>query len=149
MTASLESSIRRGRAADLAAVRQLLEHAGLPTSDLAQIRDLRLWVLEADGHPLGVIALEHFGTHALLRSLAIAHEHRNRGLGRALVARLEHDARSEGVTRLTLLTETAEKFFQRLGYEPIDRGTLPEEARQSAQFRSLCPASAVCMTKSL
>ena len=149
MSLSAQGAIRQGRATDLAGVRRLLEGAGLPTADLAEIKDLRLWVLESDGQQLGVIALEYFGTHALLRSLAIAPEHRNRGLGRGLVARLEHDARSEGVTRLTLLTETAEKFFQRLGYEPIDRGDVPGEVRQSAEFRSLCPVSAVCMTKYL
>ena len=149
MSVSLHGAIRRGRAADLAAARRLLEGAGLPTADLAQVRDLRFWVLEAHGQQLGVIALENFGTHALLRSLAIAPEHRSRGLGRELVARLEHDARAEGVTRLTLLTETAEEFFHRLGYEPIERADVPEEVRQSAEFRSLCPASAVCMTKSL
>lgn len=149
MSVSLQSGIRYGRADDINALRQLLESAGLPTADLAAIKDLRLWVLEADGQQLGVIALERFGTHALLRSLAISPEHRNRGLGRSLVGRLELDARAEGITRLTLLTETAEKFFQHLGYEPIDRKDVPEEVRQSAEFCSLCPLSAVCMTKSL
>jgi amino-acid N-acetyltransferase len=47
------------------------------------------------------------------------------------------------------LTETAENFFRGLGYEAIDRRYVPEEIQQSAEFRSLCPASAVCMTKSL
>ena len=48
-----------------------------------------------------------------------------------------------------LLTETAEKFFRAIGYEVIDRRHVPEEIKQSAEFRSLCPASAVCMTKLL
>jgi amino-acid N-acetyltransferase len=47
------------------------------------------------------------------------------------------------------LTETAEGFFRGLGYHVIDRGYVIEELKQSAEFRSLCPASAVCMTKSL
>ena len=149
MSVSLQNAIRRGCTGDLEAIRRLLEGAGLPTADLTEIKDLRLWVLESDGRQLGVIALEHFGTHALLRSLAIAPEHRNRGLGRGLVARLEHDARSEGVTRLTLLTATAEEFFRRLGYEATERANVPEEVRQSAEFRLLCPVAAVCMTKSL
>jgi amino-acid N-acetyltransferase len=149
MSDALHAVIRRGRRDDVAAVQPLLAAAGLPTVDLEQIQDLRLWVLEAGGEPLGVIALECSGTSALLRSLAIAPQHRNRGLGRGLVARLERDARTEGFTRLTLLTETAEPFFRRLGYQPIDRTAVPEDLRQSAEFRSLCPASAVSMSKSL
>jgi amino-acid N-acetyltransferase len=128
---------------------RLLGDAGLPTGDLPQIRALRLWVLEGGGSVLGVIALERFGTHALLRSLAIAPEFRGRGFGRDLVRRLEHDAREDGVERLTLLTETATAFFGRLGYAAIDRGEVPDEVRGSAEFRSLCPVTAVCMAKSL
>lgn len=36
-----------------------------------------------------------------------------------------------------------------LGYAVIDRAYVSEELRQSAEFRSLCPASAVCMSKAL
>jgi amino-acid N-acetyltransferase len=149
MSATLNPVIRRGRREDLDSVRRLLDGAGLPSADLEQITDLRLWVLESDREPLGAIALECAGKDALLRSLAILPAHRNRGFGRDLVARLEQDARAEGVTRLTLLTETAEKFFRGLGYRTIDRGEVPEEVKRSAEFRSLCPASAVCMSKTL
>jgi amino-acid N-acetyltransferase len=48
-----------------------------------------------------------------------------------------------------LLTETAEGFFRAIGYEIIDRSHVPEKINQSAEFRLLCPASAVCMRKSL
>jgi len=133
----------------MAAALRLIGDAGLPTVDLPDIRGLRLWVLEAGVSVLGVIAMERFGTHALLRSLAIAPEHRRRGFARDLVARLEHDARAEGVQRLTLLTETAQDFFGRLGYCPIDRREAPPDVQQSAEFRSLCPVTAICMTKSL
>jgi amino-acid N-acetyltransferase len=71
------------------------------------------------------------------------------GLGHALVTRLERDALADGVERLILLTDTAEAFFRRLDYEVIDRRYAPEEIKESAEFRSLCPATAVCMTKSL
>jgi len=71
------------------------------------------------------------------------------GLGQALVARAEDDARAEGVQQLVLLTETAQLFFSRLGYRLIERSAAPEQLRQSAEFRSLCPVSAVCMAKNL
>lgn len=149
MSASLQGTIRRGRLSDMAAILRLLEDAGLPTADLPHVEGLRLWVLEEGDSLLGVIALEGFGTHVLVRSLVIAPEHRKHGFARELVARLERDARAEGVTRLSLLTETAEKFFGRLGYEEVDRRELPAEVRRSAEFSSLCPVSAVCMTKSV
>jgi amino-acid N-acetyltransferase len=132
------------------AVLALLQVARLPTADLTSVQALKIWVLEASDSLLGgVIALERFGTDALLRSLAIAPGYRQRGFGRELVARLEKDAQSDGVERLVLLTETAEPFFRNLGYEVIDRRHVSEALKQSAEFRSLCPASAVCMSKAI
>jgi amino-acid N-acetyltransferase len=96
-----------------------------------------------------VIGIELSGAVALLRSLAIAPKYQRGGLGHQLVAQLERDVQNTGVEQLILLTETAESFFRRLGYEVIDRRYVPEEVKQSAEFRSLCPASAVCMTKSV
>jgi amino-acid N-acetyltransferase len=59
------------------------------------------------------------------------------------------DARADGARQLVLLTETAQPFFVQLGYQVIERDDAPGEVKRSAEFASLCPASAVCMTKSL
>jgi amino-acid N-acetyltransferase len=149
MNGPLQLAIRGGQPADVPAVRSLLEAAGLPTADLTEARGLQMWVAEASDSLLGVIALEPFGSQALLRSLAIAPEYRKRGLGQKLVARVEHEAKAQGIERLVLLTETAETFFLRLGYEATDRSDVRDKVKQSAEFRSLCPVSAVCMTKAL
>lgn len=146
---SLQLAIRSGQSADLAVVTALLEGAGLPTDDLTSASGLHLWVLEADGDVVGAIGIERFGASALLRSLVIAPAYQRRGLGHRLVAQLEQDVQETGVEQLILLTETAESFFRRIGYEVIDRRYVPEEITQSAEFRSLCPASAVCMHKAL
>jgi amino-acid N-acetyltransferase len=142
-------NIRRGQPADMPAVVALLQGAGLPTADLTSAHGLKVWVLEARESLLGVIALECFGTNALLRSLAVAPEYRKRGFGHELVARLEQDAQADGIELLVLLTETAEPFFRSLGYHVIDRRYVSAELKQSAEFRSLCPASAVCMSKAI
>jgi amino-acid N-acetyltransferase len=142
-------SIRRSQAADFAAVLALLSGAGLPTDDLGSAPGLHLWVLEAAEELCGVIGMERVGADGLLRSLAITSAYRRRGLGRQLVARLECEAQANGVVRLVLLTETAEAFFRGLGYEVIERRSVPEGLRQHAEFRSLCPESAVCMAKAL
>jgi amino-acid N-acetyltransferase len=141
--------IRRGQPADVPAVLALLHSAGLPTADFTSSQRLTMWVVSARDSLVGVVAMERFGTDALLRSLAVASGHRKRGVGHQLVARLEQDAQAEGVHQLVLLTETAESFFRDLGYEVIDRRYVSEELRQSAEFRSLCPASAVCMRKAI
>jgi len=146
---SLHPTIRRSQGADHAAVLALLQGAGLPTDDLTSAPDPHLWVIEADESLFGVIGMERFGRHGLLRSLAIAPNYRQRRLGHQLVARLERDPEAIGVEQLVLVTETAETFFRAIGYEVIDRRYVPEEIKQSAEFQSLCPASAVCMTKSL
>jgi amino-acid N-acetyltransferase len=141
--------VRRGQPADIPDVLALLQSTDLPTSDLSANAGLRTWVIESDDFLCGVIALEPFGTEGLLRSLAVASDCRNRGIGRALVAQLETDARAQGVRKLVLLTQTAETFFRSLGYQNIDRRYVSDEMRQCAEFRSLCPASASCMAKTL
>ena len=93
--------------------------------------------------------MERFGARALLRSLAVAPSYQQRGMGRRLVARLEREAQADDVEQLVLLTEAAEKFFRAIGYEVIDRRHVPEDIKQSAEFRSLCPESAICMSKLL
>jgi amino-acid N-acetyltransferase len=134
---------------DIPAVRALLSSAGLPVVDLDEPADLRFWVVRRDKQVVGAVGLERCDAAGLLRSLVVAPERRNRGLGLALVAALERDARAAGVELLVLLTQTAELFFARLGYSVVDRTNVPEEVKASAEFRSLCPASAICMTKSL
>ena len=142
-------SIRRGRATDLPAVLALLESARLPTADIASVDELPMWVLKEWGAIVGVIALQRFGAEALLRSLAVTPEYRKRGFGAQLVARLEERARADNIQELVLLTETAETFFGTLDYSVIDRCHVSDRLKESTEFRTLCPASATCMSKTL
>jgi amino-acid N-acetyltransferase len=66
-----------------------------------------------------------------------------------LVQALELAMRAEGVETIVLLTQTAETFFAKRGYERTRRERVPEPIRQTAEFRSLCPATAVCMSRAL
>lgn len=141
--------VRAGTASDRGAVLGLLEQASLPTADLDAPAAVQFWIAMAADRLVGAIGLERYGTDGLLRSLVVAPDHRSRGVGHALVAALERDARSAGVGRMVLLTQTARTFFERLGYEVVSRDSVPDPVRTSAEFRSLCPASAVCMTKRL
>jgi amino-acid N-acetyltransferase len=143
------AAIRSGGLPDLPALVRLLQSAGLPTEDLAGGTALDLLVIESDRSIIGAIGLERFEKSALLRSLVVAPEYRHHGLGRQLVERLEQHAHVSGVDRLVLLTETAQKFFAALGYAVVDRESIPDPVKRSAEFRSLCPVTAACMTKSL
>jgi amino-acid N-acetyltransferase len=142
-------SVRAFKAADFDTVRDLLSAAHLPTEDLDNAPGLRLWVAEEDDRIVGAIGLEFHGPGALLRSLVVAPSHRGRRIGSTLIATLEHALRSHFTEILVLLTETAEAFFRRHGFEVIERDRVPDEVQRSAEFQSLCPASAVCMGKVL
>jgi len=149
MMAAPALRVRASRPADQAAVRELLTASKLPVADLDTATGLRFWVAEDNGRVIAAIGLEQHGSAVLLRSLVVSACQRNRGLGRELVATLEREARVAGAVLVVLLTESAEAFFTRLGYAVVDRRYAPEELKECAEFRSLCPASASCMTKSL
>jgi amino-acid N-acetyltransferase len=149
MTGSSTVAARASTAADFLPVRDLLAAAHLPVEDLRSAPGLRFWVAQDDDHIVGAIGLESFGPAALLRSLVVAPSHRGQGLGSMLVATLEREARAHATEVLVLLTETAEAFFSRHGFEIIERDYAPDEVKLSAEFKSLCPASAVCMMKLL
>jgi N-acetylglutamate synthase-like GNAT family acetyltransferase len=133
---------------DLAEIRELLESAGLPTSDLVAAKP-RFTVVREDGELVAAGALQAFGSSALLRSVVVADERRGTGLGSLVVRELEHVARSVHIERLILLTETAREFFARQGYCVIERSDAPQDVQGSDEFRALCPASATCMLKVL
>ena len=142
------AELRAGDQVDLAVVRPLLEQAGLPTSDLAGSKP-QFTVLFEDGRIIAAGALERFGTAALVRSVVVAGDRRGSGLGRTIVQELERVARAGRINRLILLTQTAREFFARQGYRVIKRSEAPQDVQGSEEFRSLCPASAICMTKLL
>ena len=142
------SELGRASMQDLIAIRALLERSGLPTSDLESARP-EFAVIRENDQVIAAGALQSFGSSALLRSVVVAPDRRRSGLGQAIVSELERMARAAQISRLVLLTQTAAEFFGHRGYRVIDRSTAPEDMRESEEFRSLCPSSAICMVKSL
>ncbi|MCG3209933.1 MAG: Amino-acid acetyltransferase [Anaerolineae bacterium] len=132
--------------ADAVAIKHLLAQADLPSEDFAaHLTHFRL--AKNDGELAGVIGLEPFGEAGLLRSLVAAPAYRGQGLGQALVEQVTGYARSLGVRELYLLTTTAADFFPRLGFRVIDRASVPPAIQTTAEFASICPSTAVCMSK--
>ena len=138
----------RAEAASLSPVRSLLRDAGLPESDLREEHMEAFFVSRAgDEGILACVGLERFGDTALLRSLAVRADARGHGVGDQALQTMEAFAASKGVNRLCITT--AEPFFEGRGFERCDRTALPASVQASTEFKSLCPASAVCMFKEI
>ncbi|MXR40207.1 GNAT family N-acetyltransferase [Halobaculum sp. WSA2] len=133
-------------AADLDRVEALLAANGLPTSDV-RTGSGRFYLARDGDAVVGAGGLERDGSDALLRSVVIEESSRGEGYGTALCTALEERARTEGVETLYLLTTTASDFFERLGYEAVDRELVPSTVQSTTEFADLCPSSATCMRK--
>ncbi len=140
--------LRAAAAADLPPVLGLLAAAALPTAGIpASLAGFV--VAEQAGRLVGVAGVERYGTAGLLRSVAVDPSARGTGVGRALVERALGDARRNGVAEAYLLTTTAERYFPRLGFEPISREEVSPAVLASAEFQGVCPTSAVVMRRRL
>ena len=154
-TLAAPPSPRAAGAADLAAVERLLAAADLPTVGVAAILAAHPQdFLVADeparpGELAGVAGLEVLGRTALLRSVAVAPAWRSHRLGESLVRGLLDEAERRGLDAVYLLTTTADRWFPRFGFAPVERAAVPAEVAASKEFASACPASAVVMARRL
>jgi amino-acid N-acetyltransferase len=121
----------------------------LPVADITDEHLEHFFFVGSDGSPTGLVGLELYGSDALLRSLVVGENTRGKGWGSALTDHAEQYAASKGVRSIYLLTTTAETFFQRLGYERIERSKAPSSIERTREFAGLCPASSAFMVKSL
>jgi amino-acid N-acetyltransferase len=129
-------------------IQAMLRAAGLPVEDLSTA-PVKFWLAREGQTLAGTIGIERYGNAGLLRSLAVDPGHRAQGMATALIQALELAMRAEGLKTVVLLTQTAEGFFGKRGYVLTPREQIPEEIRQTAEFRSLCPTTATCMSKVL
>lgn len=140
--------LREATADDVPAIAALLAAEGLPTFECGE--DGARFRVIVDGETIVAAAgIESHGVDALLRSVVVAPEHRQRGLARRLTEHLVREARDGGHRCMYLLTMDADGYFERLGFSAIDRDVAPEPIRLSDQFRSQCPDSAVLMLRAL
>jgi amino-acid N-acetyltransferase len=127
----------------------LLESCGLPISDLDLKKFENFLYVGTFDSPIGIIGLEIFNSVALLRSLAVSKEARGKGYAKLLVSSIENLAKSKNIKELYLLTETAEAFFKKLDYCSIQKELAPESIKNTSEYSSVCPQSAVLMNKQL
>jgi len=130
----------------------ILQTHNLPTSDIDD--DKLLYILIEGKKTIGTAGLEIFDDPiaigcALLRSVSVAKEEQGKGYGKIITNEIEKFAKESGINCMYLLTTTAKVFFNTQGYCPIKREDAPEAIKQTAEFTSLCPSSAVVMKKRL
>ncbi|HET6272642.1 MAG TPA: arsenic resistance N-acetyltransferase ArsN2 [Bacteroidota bacterium] len=137
-------TVRQATRVDLTGIEQLLESASLPTLGVSEhIR--HFLVAEMEGEIAGAIGLEVYGETALLRSAVVASGLQRTGIGGLLYAQIVEQAKRLAVQRLILLTNTAEKYFERKGFKKIDQKSVTGPITSSVEFTGACPSHAACM----
>jgi len=129
---------------DLPAITRLLTEAHLPLDGLTPWLH-QIVVATEDNQIVGCVALEIYGTVALLRSVAVASSHQGQQVGHRLVDAVLAQAREQGIHDLYLLTETASSYFSRWGFTSITRDDVAPALQRSVEWREACPASALVM----
>ncbi len=129
-------------------VAALLAAEKLPAGDLPEQLDNFIVALEHD-KLIGVAGLECYGQSALLRSVAVEPDYRNKKIAEKLIRGIEELAYFNGIKAIYLLTETASGYFIKKGYQEIQRNEVPDEIQGSSEFSFVCPQSAIVMKKIL
>jgi amino-acid N-acetyltransferase len=130
------------------AIGVLLAGAELPNEDFTQHLPHFL-TAKQNGTLAGAVGLEIYGESGLLRSLVVDAAYRGQGLGIKLCEQIFAYAQEKNVKELYLLTTTAADFFPKLEFSVIDRDRVPRAIQATEEFASICPATAVCMVKTL
>jgi HAD superfamily hydrolase (TIGR01457 family) len=127
---------------DAVRVIALLEEAGL---DAAEAPTETVVAIDG-GDVVGTAACDVQGDQAYLRSVTVSESARGFGVGALVTAAAVRDAVARGARGVYLVTESAEGFFARLGFELLERRALPAWVRARS---TECSESASPMTRSV
>ncbi|QHV94613.1 arsenic resistance N-acetyltransferase ArsN2 [Spirosoma endbachense] len=140
--------IEYARPEDKDIVIALLHQGHLLTDDLPA--DLADFVIAKDARKsIGVAGLERFNEVGLLRSVAVDPAFQGKQIGAQLVGRILETARAVGLREVYLITTTADRYFERYGFQVVNRQDVPVAIQQTQQFSDLCPSSAIVMKRVL
>jgi amino-acid N-acetyltransferase len=143
----MKTRIELAQPSDLPEILALLNECGLPEAGLACRPGTLILAAKDEDRVVGCAALELFAEQALMRSVAVAADRRGRGLGDRVVEGALELARRLRIEDIYLLTDDAERFFARHGFQPIDRSSVPAAVAGSSGFTSCRCAAATCMVR--
>lgn len=126
---------------------ELLRQHNLPTADIDKGK--QLYLLTDGDRVIGTAGLEIFDDCGLLRSVSIVKQEQGKSYGTIINNEIEKIAQQQNTSALYLLTTGAKQFFSKHGYILIDRNEAPLSIKQTTEFSSLCPSSAIVMKKKL
>jgi amino-acid N-acetyltransferase len=130
--------------ADIPFIKQLLAANELPVAGIEE--HWKTFIVARDGDEVVACAgAEAYQFAALIRSVAVANSHRSRGIGRRIVRQLLDRLASRGLREFYLLTTTAQAYFAKRGFKPIDRDEIHPQLLASSELQGACPDTAVCM----
>lgn len=132
----------------LGKLENLLNNNNLPVEDIVECGGNFCGIFDGD-RLVAAGGLEPAGSFGLLRSVVVQPQYRDRGLARAIVEFLLEQAQLQGREAVFLLTETAAGYFEKLGFDPVERAQVPVAVAQTRQFTALCPESASCLMTAL
>lgn len=131
---------------DLQEVKKLLAASALPFEDIDHIiTDFEVALV--DNKIIGAAGVEKHFPYMLIRSVVIDQTFRNKQIGYQMLHALMDKLNPENFNGFYLLTESASSFFTKLGFVPVLRENVPDEIKQTTEFSSICPSSAMVMYK--
>jgi amino-acid N-acetyltransferase len=114
----------------------------LPRTEFEMSEHIRDFTVAFSGDQLVGCGALHFytPTSGELRSLAVDPDAKSRGIGRSIVEALEREAAECGLHSIFAFTYVT-PFFEKLGFEQVERGELPLKAWKDCLR---CPKFACC-----
>lgn len=130
---------------DLQQIIELLKENNLPTSDIS-LNTQQFWKYQPDDKIKALAGIEPYGEYAIFRSFVSHLSIRGKGVAFKLYQHSLKEAKKQGINRLFLLTTTAKDWFLKHKWTVIERSSVPNQIANSKEFKSICPASATCMS---
>ena len=124
--------------------KRILKENNLPYRDINE-KKMNLFLIYDDSGFIGTVGCEKFQEVALLRSLVVIEEVRNKGYGGKICTKILNMLGASGVREVYLLTTTVPEFFHSQGFVVVSRDIVPEIIKATGEFSGLCPKSAICM----
>lgn len=139
--------LRNAKGDDVGKIITLLRECNLPTEDILPEKIFFKLIADRVSNVIACAGFESYHDQGLFRSFAVHPSRQKMGLGKVILGALELEARQVGIKQFHLLTNTAESYFLSKGFLISQRTEAPLSIQLTSEFTSMCPASAVYMTK--